>query len=95
MALSGKVETSAWTADSGSTWKVVLNWTATQSIANNTSVNKPPSINSGTKTIAITIAVIILCFILYLVLQIDDFFFDIQKSLHIILFYENLANMFL
>lgn len=37
MALSGKVETSAWTADSGSTWKVVLNWTATQSIANNTS----------------------------------------------------------
>lgn len=37
MALSGKVETSAWTAESGSTWKVVLNWTATQSIANNTS----------------------------------------------------------
>ena len=37
MALSGKVETSAWAADSGSTWKVVLNWTATQSIANNTS----------------------------------------------------------
>lgn len=37
MALSGSVETSAWTAESGSKWKVVLNWTATQSIANNTS----------------------------------------------------------
>ena len=37
MALSGKVETGVWTAESGSTWKVVLNWTATQSVANNTS----------------------------------------------------------
>lgn len=37
MALSGKVETSAWTAESGSTWKVVLNWTATQSVPNNQS----------------------------------------------------------
>lgn len=37
MALSGSVSTSAWTAESGSTWKVVLNWSATQSVANNTS----------------------------------------------------------
>lgn len=37
MALSGSVETNAWTAESGSKWKVVLNWTATQSIPDNTS----------------------------------------------------------
>lgn len=37
MALSGSVSTNAWTAESGSTWKVVLNWSATQSVANNTS----------------------------------------------------------
>ena len=37
MALSGSVSTNAWTDESGSTWKVVLNWSATQSVANNTS----------------------------------------------------------
>lgn len=37
MALSGSVSTSAYTADSGSTWKVVLNWSATQSVTDNTS----------------------------------------------------------
>ena len=38
MALSGKVETATYTpSNSSNTWKVVLNWTATQSVANNTS----------------------------------------------------------
>ena len=37
MALSGSVVTSAYTADSGSQWKVVLNWTAVQSVTDNTS----------------------------------------------------------
>ena len=37
MALSGRVITNAWTAQSGSTWQVALDWTATQNIANNTS----------------------------------------------------------
>ena len=37
MALSGSVSTSAYTADSGSQWKVVLNWSATQSVTDNTS----------------------------------------------------------
>lgn len=37
MALSGSVATSAYTADSGSQWKVVLNWSATQSVTDNTS----------------------------------------------------------
>lgn len=36
MALSGSVETSTYTpSNSSNTWKVVLNWTATQSVANN------------------------------------------------------------
>ena len=38
MALSGKVETATYTPSSSSnTWKVVLNWTATQNVVNNTS----------------------------------------------------------
>ena len=38
MALSGKVETATYTpSNSSNTWKVVLNWTATQNVANNTS----------------------------------------------------------
>ena len=37
MALSGRIITNAWSASSGSTWQVALDWTATQSIANNTS----------------------------------------------------------
>lgn len=37
MALSGRILTSAWTASSGSTWQVALDWTATQSIENNNS----------------------------------------------------------
>ncbi len=37
MALSGSIQTSAWSASSGSTWRVVLNWTATQDISKNTS----------------------------------------------------------
>lgn len=38
MALSGKVETATYTpSGSSNTWKVVLNWTATQNVVNNTS----------------------------------------------------------
>ena len=38
MALSGKVETATYKPDgSSNTWKVVLDWTATQDIVNNTS----------------------------------------------------------
>lgn len=38
MALSGKVETATYTpSNSSNTWKVVLNWTATQSVSDNTS----------------------------------------------------------
>lgn len=37
MALSGKVQTSAWTSSNGYDWRIVLNWTATQSITNNKS----------------------------------------------------------
>lgn len=37
MALSGKVQTSAWTSSNGYDWRIVLNWSATQSITNNKS----------------------------------------------------------
>lgn len=38
MALSGSVSTNAWTSSSsGNTWRVVLNWTATQNVENNIS----------------------------------------------------------
>ena len=38
MALSGSISTGVWTdPDYGNTWKVVLNWTATQNVENNTS----------------------------------------------------------
>ena len=37
MALSGSVATSAYTTSSGNNWTVVLNWTATQSVATNKS----------------------------------------------------------
>ena len=38
MALSGSISTGVWTSSTGNnTWKVVLNWTATQDINNNTS----------------------------------------------------------
>ena len=37
MALSGNVQTSAWTSSNGYDWRIVLNWTATQSIATNKS----------------------------------------------------------
>lgn len=37
MALSGSVQTSAWTSENGYDWRIVLNWTATQSVANNKS----------------------------------------------------------
>lgn len=50
MALSGSVKTSAWTAESGSKWYVVLNWTATQNVIKNTSTiswNLKVSTSSG------------------------------------------------
>lgn len=37
MSLSGSVTTSAYTADSGSQWSVVLDWSATQSLTDNSS----------------------------------------------------------
>lgn len=37
MALSGNVQTSAWQSSNGYDWRIVLNWTATQSITNNKS----------------------------------------------------------
>lgn len=37
MALTGSVATSAFTTDAGNTWKVVLNWSATQSVSTNKS----------------------------------------------------------
>lgn len=37
MALSGNVQTSAWKSQNGYEWRIVLNWTATQSIATNKS----------------------------------------------------------
>lgn len=37
MALSGSVATGAFNTDAGNTWKVVLNWTATQSVITNKS----------------------------------------------------------
>lgn len=37
MALSGNIATAAWQSQSGSTWKVVLYWTATQNVEKNTS----------------------------------------------------------
>lgn len=37
MALSGSVQTTAWQSSNGYDWRIVLNWTATQSITNNKS----------------------------------------------------------
>lgn len=37
MALSGNVQTSPWKSNGGYDWRIVLNWTATQNIANNKS----------------------------------------------------------
>ena len=55
MALSGRIITNAWTADSGNTFKVACDWTATQNIANNTSTIswKILTVNSSSGWVAI------------------------------------------
>ena len=50
MALSGSVETNAWTTDSGKTKTVILNWTATQSVANNQTTISWELVGGGTSS---------------------------------------------
>lgn len=50
MALSGSVATSAYTADSGNQWRVVLNWSASQSVTDNASeISWDLKVSTGSK----------------------------------------------